>query len=359
MGDLRLGPSRQPVAPWSEGPLEIDPSAGGSRTVSASETIPNLVPDSRPESASLPSHSEKDVLLRRLTNRDIAILTALDQHRYLDQAQIESLFFPSARACQHRTAWLRNQALVHRWLRLHPQTWRRHPSVFTLSVRGAWLLASARGQDPRAAMRRSRHAVAHRFHLLHDLEANGFFITVAAASRGLEGEGLYHWIGEWGCRETYRARGAAFAPDGWGQYLSPSGEVVLLLEWDRGTESPQRIAAKATQYITYFGGRLDAHLSNVLFVVGREIREESVSQAIAGQLGASRRTTCAFWTTNLGILGLEGPLGRIWSSVSGTPSSPRLRLDELPARPRSMRDAGDCIGKPEWWMRRPGGGERA
>jgi hypothetical protein len=122
-------------------------------------------------------------------------------------------------------------------------------------------------------MRRSRHALAHRFHLLHDLEANGFFIDLANASRPLEGEGLYHWVGEWGCREIYRARGAAFAPDGWGRYLSPSGEVVFLLEWDRGTESPQRNGQKASQYISYFTGRRDAQLNNVLFVVEHGIRE--------------------------------------------------------------------------------------
>ncbi|MGI0130743.1 MAG: replication-relaxation family protein, partial [Thermoplasmata archaeon] len=243
--------------------------------------MPNLIPDASPGSTAPPSESEKDELLhRRLTDRDVAILTALDQYRYLDQAQIQALYFPSPRACQLRTAWLREQGLVHGWLRVRPQTWRRHPSVLATSVRGAWLLANVRGQDPREAIRRSRHAVAHRFPLLHDLEANGFMIAIAIASRTREGEGLYHWVGEWGCRETYRARRAAFAPDGWGQYLSPSGEVVFLLEWDRGTESPQRIGVKASQYIPYFGGRRDAHLSNVLFVVGNTSREEAVREAV-------------------------------------------------------------------------------
>lgn len=125
------------------------------------------------------------------------------------------------------------------------------------------------------------------------------------ASCGREGEGLYHWIGEWGCREAYRARRAAFAPDGWGQYLSPSGEVVLLLEWDRGTESPQRIGLKASQYIAYFRGRRDAHLSNVLFVVDREAREASVREAILAQLARTPGTCCSFWTTNLSALDSE------------------------------------------------------
>ncbi|MGI0129027.1 MAG: replication-relaxation family protein, partial [Thermoplasmata archaeon] len=224
---------------------------------------------------------------------------------------------------------------------------------------GAWLLANVRGQDPREAIRRSRHAVAHRFHLLHDLEANGFMIAIAIASRTREGEGLYHWVGEWGCRETYRARRAAFVPDGWGQYLSPSAEVVFLLEWDRGTESPQRIGVKASQYITYFGGRRDAHLSNVLFVVGNTSREEAVREAVSAQLRSPSASCCGFWTTNHQILRSHGPLGAIWLNVRSSPSAPRLQLADLPARARSAKNAGDCIGKPQWWMRRPGGGERA
>ncbi len=359
MPGLRLRASFQPFASWSETPDKSEATGSRSRTVSASETIPNLVPDASPRSTALPTQSERDRLLRQLTNRDHAILTALDQYRYLDQAQIEALYFPSTRSSQIRTAWLHSQGLIHRWLRLRPQTWRRHPSVLATSVRGAWLLATARGQDPRIAMRRSRHAIAHRFHLIHDLEANGFFIDLASASRSLEGEGLYHWVGEWGCREIYRARGAAFAPDGWGRYLSPPGEVVFLLEWDRGTESPQRVGLKASQYVAYFGGRREARLNNVLFVVEHEIREESVREAAASRLNPGSATCCGFWTTNRNLLDAPGPLGPIWLDVRSSPSSSRLRLAELPAWPRSTRKASDCIAKADWWLRRPGGGERA
>lgn len=359
MGAVRLTASLRSLAPWSETSRELAPASELSRTVSASETIPNLVPDASPRSTALPTQRETDQLLRRLTNRDLAILTAMDQYRYLDQAQIQALYFPSARACQLRTAWLRSQGLIHRWLRLRPQTWRRHPSVLAASVRGAWLLAISRGLDPRAGIRRSRHALAHRFHLLHDLEANGFFIDVATASRSLEGEGLYHWVGEWGCREIYRSRGAAFAPDGWGRYLSPSCEVVFLLEWDRGTESPQRIGLKASQYVTYFGGRRDAHLNNVLFVVDHDLREQSMREAVAAQFKSASVSCCGFLTTNRDLLASHGPLGPVWLAVRSSPSSPRLRLVDLPAWPRSTRMADDCIAKSNWWMRRPGGAERA
>ena len=359
MDGIRCSSSLRSLAAWSDTANEFERTASRARTVSTSETIPNLDPDPSPRSTALPTEREKDDLLRCLTQRDLAILTALDQYRYLDQAQIQALYFPSPRTSQLRIAWLRSQGLVHRWLRLRPQTWRRHPSVLAASVRGAWLLATAYGDDARPAIRRSRHAVAHRFHLLHDLEANGFFIDVAMASRSLEGEGLYPWVGEWGCREIYRSRGAAFAPDGWGRYLSPSGEVVFLLEWDRGTESPQRIGLKASQYVTYFGGRRDARLNNVLFVVDHDLREQSVREAVSAQFKATSVTCCGFLTTNRDLLATHGPLGPVWLAERTSPSSPRLRLVDLPAWPRSTRKADDCIAKFTWWMRRPGGAERA
>ena len=37
----------------------------------------------------------------------------------------------------------------------------------------------------------------------------------------------------------------------------------------------------------------------------------------------------------------------------------RIRLVELPARPGAGLRVEDCVGKPGWWERRPGGGEGA
>lgn len=102
----------------------------------------------------------------------------------------------------------------------------------------------------------AREAALHCLHLIHDLGANGFFVSIAAAAAGLEGEGLYHLLGEPGCRREYRLRGACILPDGWGRYLTRDGEVILLLEWDRATEFGKRLEAKVSEYVTHFRGHL-------------------------------------------------------------------------------------------------------
>jgi hypothetical protein len=355
---LRFNGSPQPFAVDGEVSGQFDAAETFSRTVPHFDSIPNLLPDSVPASNSLPNRRELDYLLRRLTPRDLVILLALHQYRFLDQGQIQTLFFRGPRSTQYRIAWLRQHGLLHRWRRMRPHSWSRLPSVLAPSVRGAAVLADATGLDRRAAIRRSEHAVAFGFHLVHDLEANGFFVDLAAAVRSRDGEGLHSWIGDWSSREIYRARGARFAPDGSGRYLTPSGEVVFLLEWDRGTESPHRIALKAAQYVAYFRGRLNAQLSTVLFVVFNPAREVSVRDAIGSTLPPAGIPCCTFWTADLTRLRAEGPLGPIWLDSRGT-SADRRPLAGLPQQPRSLRSAPDSICKPVWWERRPGGGEGA
>jgi len=292
-----------------------------------------------------------------LTGRDLAILNALDEYRYLDLEQVRQLFFAGRRQAQIRTKWLRVSHLIQRWTAMQPPGWHRLHSVLLLSMRGAGVLAATRGHDTRPYTRRAREAALHCLHLIHDLGANGFFVSIAAAAAGLEGERLYHWLGEPGCRREYRLRGARILPDGWGRYLTRDGEVILLLEWDRATEFGKRLEAKVSEYVTHFRGREHAELTNVIFVAPDLRREEVVREVIQrGRRSAGHLPCCTFWTANAMAIDDEGPLAPIWMRAGAADVVDRLRLHDMPARPRSNRPAADCIGKPMWWERRLGGG---
>ena len=133
--------------------------------------------------------------------------------------------------------------------------------------------------------------------------------------------------------------------------------MVLLLEWDRGTESPQRLGVKVSEYVRYFERRREAEVNNVLFVASTPVREGVIQSVIDRRLPSGTRPCCRFWLTSVDRLQEEGPLAAIWSPVGS--GLDRLRLAGLPARPRSERSAADCIGKRTWWERRIGGGEGA
>jgi Replication-relaxation len=353
-----------PQPAFQPSPPETSQASNSSRAVSRLGRSPYfrgrpiLLRTRDPKADARLTANETDSLLRSLTARDVAILTVLHQYRYLDRAQVQALFFAGRRQSQGRVRWLMDQHLIHRWLSLQPPGWHRRDSVLMLSGRGARVLAACQGIDARPMVRQSKHAEEHSFHITHDLETNGFFVGLAATSRELPGQGLYHWVGQEACRRLYRERGGRLTPDGWGRYLTPTGEIVFLLEWDRGSESPKRLGLKVTGYIRHFLRRRDAELNPILFVAPGPAREDVIRRVIAQHLPPGSRRICGFWTTDVDRLRVLGPLGPIWQAVEARGAA-RVALIQFPARPRSARRVEDCIGKPGSWERRPGGGEGA
>jgi len=316
-------------------------------------------------------------ILQHLTQRDLVLLTALHDYRYLDTRLLELLFFPSSRSTQIRIKELHELGLIHRWkLSQPPGNYRLH-SLVLLSPRGARVLAASAGEDPRRHVKRAEDAMFHCFNLTHDLEANGFFVGVGVASRDLPDQGLYHWVGEAQQRVLFRARSRDGvdirqpASDGWGRYLAPAGSITFDLEWDRGTESMKRLGDKVRGYMEHFSHRRDAECRHILVVLPTVAREHHLHAVIGNAFAMGMLNCCRFWLTSRQRLESEGPLGRLW--LHAPPGKEpdvwkeqrldfgdhRLSLAELPALPDPGYAVHASIGKPRWWDWRPGGGEGA
>lgn len=202
-----------------------------------------------------------------------------------------------------------------------------------MSRRGAALLAEWRDEDPRPYIKRAEHALERRFHLVHQLEANQFFIGLAAATREHPQLGLYHWVGEQAVVAAYgEAEEHGPTPDGWGRLITSDCELLLHLEWDRGSEQPRRLRAKLLAYVRYFADRPHASANQVLLVAPTQARELQL-QRLLHELTDPDRECCRFWTTTTDLLGLAGPLEVIWSDGGQR----RLALASLPGLPRSQR----------------------
>jgi hypothetical protein len=259
---------------------------------------------------------------------------------------------------------------------IEPPGWTRLHSLLLLSPRGARVLAACLGQDARPLVRLSQDARDHCFNVGHDLGANAFFVALAVHSRLVPGEGLYHWVGEDRCRRLLRedaGRRHAPAPDGWGRYLIPSREITFFLEWDRGTESVERLRRKSANYIRYFKNRREANFVHVLFVFPSSSKEATFQKSLTDELPRDE-LCCVFWTTTVEYLGESDPRGPIWWKVGrrapsdgsgrswARPSEPwqkatgRVFLSDLAGRPEHGYAGANCIGKPDWWERRPVGG---
>ena len=309
------------------------------------QRFPNTNLGSQRRGPSSPSR----VCRRPLPARDSAILLALDQYRYLDREQVTELFFRGRRQAQLRLEQLATRGLIHCWAR------NRSPSVYALTTSGARHVARLRAEDPRPIIERARRSREQTYHLRHDLEANGVFVKLAAGGRHLADQGLYHWLGENACRAA-REREGSPPSDGWGRYLLADREITFDLEWDRGTEHAGRIRQKASGYVAYFRGRRDAERHQVLFVAPTGAREGELNELIESVM-PRHVALCRFWTTTVDHYAEHGLLAAVWLEIGGT--GDRVAFGSLPGLPRSARATGDCIAKPFWWERRPGGGEGA
>ena len=288
-----------------------------------------------------------------LTSRDLAILRALDSYRYLDRHQMQGLFFDGPRSCQYRLKWLVDRGLVNAWRTVIRPGHVRRASIFLLSARGASGLAGLSGDESRPYVLRAEHALARHHYLIHDLEASQLFVDLALATRHVPTMGLYHWVGEHGIRRAYGEE-AAPVPDGWGRFLVGDRELFLHLELDRGSEQTKRLHGKLAAYIAYFRGRPQASCNHVLFVVPTEQRRHQV-EGVVRRLVETTVECCRVWTALRHDLALNGPLSRVWAGIGE--STARVGIPEMPSRPAGSRPLADCIGKPLWWERRPGGGE--
>jgi hypothetical protein len=289
---------------------------------------------------------------RPLSQRDSAILLALDQYRRLDREHVADLFGLTRRKAQQTLEMLLWRGLIHRWPVVRYQG-APTPCTYALTSSGARHVARVRDQDPRPAVERARRAREHIFHLRHDLEANGFFVKLAAGARHLDDQGLYQWLGEPTCRVAHQRDGSP-PSDGWGRYLLRDREITFDLEWDRGTEHARAIREKARGYVAYFQGRRDADLHHVLFVAPTRMREAELHDLVEPLL-IPFTNLCRLWTTAVETAATVGWLGRTWLEIGGAPR--RVAFADLPGQPRSARLIADCIGKERWWERRPGGGE--
>ncbi|PZS33217.1 MAG: hypothetical protein DLM58_08240 [Pseudonocardiales bacterium] len=299
--------------------------------------------------AGVPGTLAGELLRDRSRARDMAVLACLGQHHYLTTGHVQALFYNTPRKAQKQMRKLEEWELVVRWHQMEPREiggWRKHPDVFLLTARGAAVLAHYMRAEPRPLIRRAFSAFHYAFHVDHALGTNGFFASLVGTSRELPDQGLYHWLGDDGVRRAFQDRDPELAPDGFGRYLTAEAEIGFHLEWDSGTEPPQRLRAKAR-------AALAAARGHVLWVAPWPAREQTIRSAVERESGGR---SASFQTTHAGLLRKWGPLGPVWQ---GLDRGRRRQLADLPGRARSELQVEDCLGRPGWWERRPGGTEGA
>ncbi|MGA2036513.1 MAG: replication-relaxation family protein [Acidimicrobiales bacterium] len=254
----------------------------------------------------------------RLTERDRSILTMLSRHRVFTTDQLAEMYFDNINTAQHRLTTLyklrlldRFQPLDHRYASL--------PYHYVLDQLGAMVVAAERGEDLDKSRWRADKALAigKSQRLRHLVGVNGFFSAMVAESRCRDDCDLSLWWSERHCAGQFDR---IAQPDGLGVWEDAGNRVVFCLEYDRSTETLDRLAKKLGSYEDLQVASGLAYW--ICFCFGHPRREAGARRVLA-------QATVPVATAALGPV--QRPHEAIWAPVGY--EGVRLRLTELAALP--------------------------
>jgi hypothetical protein len=277
---------------------------------------------------------------RRLTERDRAVLRLLYDHRVLTTDQLASVFFDSVNTAQHRLTVLHGLRLVDRFRRLRANH-ASAPHHYVLDTVGAMVVAAERDEDVSAFRWKPERGLAlgQSQRLGHLVGINEFFCALAAAARRSPATQLDIW---WSEPQCHRWVGEFVRPDGFGRWSEDGIVVEFFLEYDRGTETLDRVQKKLVGYEQ--AETATGETPWILFWCESPRREANVRAALSG---ASVPTA----TASAG--GDRGPHAAVWAPVRRPDD--RLRLIDLAGVPvpreASARAAEDYPRR--WVYQRP------
>jgi Replication-relaxation len=301
-------------------------------------------------------------LVRHLTERDREIVLRLYDQQVLTTDQLTLLFFSSRRRAQDRLLFLYRERVVDRFYPPSRFGAGKPQAHWLLDEAGALLVAAMlRVERKRLGWQRREDWRSHP-QLAHRLESNRFVTDLIAVTLPDPTLGVTAW---------YSTRDAAerllgdrklewVRPDAGFILDTPRGPIECYLEWDRGTETGERLMWKLDHY-RLAEARLHYDASeacNVLFVVPGPGRIATLRRAFA-ELEPRRERhresphlldldgRWPLLAATAADLGRHGPLGRIWQSITDE-REPRRAPAEL--SPRTDLGATDlCLALGRRW----------
>ena len=283
-----------------------------------------------------------------LDERDHALLLSLLEHKVLTTHQIKSLFFRSFRRCQHRMKELKDLGLISSFTVGRGFGEGRPPACSFLTKAGLNQIAEAKDARVSDLPWVPDHSYRSNLLLAHRLGVNAFFCALAEASRAHEGHCLHTWRPE----HWVRTRTAEVKPDGFGRYLHPGWACEFYLEYDRGTEAFGALSRKLEGYLRLAAGwNKEQELTgfpNLLIIVPEEVREGEVGSALRHAIGSlhvggSLATSFPLYVASEEQLVELGVLAPAWKHLPTDGDC--VSLVELPAQPRDLYRARQCLGR--------------
>jgi hypothetical protein len=261
-------------------------------------------------------------LAAHVTERDRQIAMDCFEHHVLTTSQIKRLHFTNTRAATARLNVLYRLRVLDRFRPSLPRGQGTAPYHWILDEGGALIVAAER--DVQRAKLGWQHTVAVRVatspKLTHHLEVNEFVVRLAVEAQAAGGV-LAEWYGE---RTLHGFFNGKLIPDSYAVLrLHDRASLHVLVELDRGTETLERLRAKAERYDRKLRYRPWREVDPiVLFVVPSERRAHTVT------------STLAETSPSLAVI--------VWSSASTAP--PMANVLDVDASRRRTRSTANVEG---------------
>ena len=268
----------------------------------------------------------------QLTARDVRVLNAVCDMRFLTRAQIQQLIFSPSTAsyCKRRLALLYHNAYLDRIYVPSMNVFGSTKAIYTLAPKGASVVARDRKVEVRELDWRAGHNDRELYFMRHILAVNDFRIrlTLAAGPRGLS----VLWTDERALRRRemkdyvddpkHRYRRLAVVPDGYFTLDDAGHTSAFAVEIDRATVEEKPFKEKVRAYGEWkvtgaYERRYGTKSLRVLWVVADVLRDSTRLERIKRWTEADGGRSL-FWFAMLDELTPETILGgEVWQKAGG------------------------------------------
>jgi hypothetical protein len=255
--------------------------------------------------------------------------------------QLTLLYFSSKRRAQDRLLFLYRERVVDRFYPPSRFGAGKPQAHWLLDEAGALLVAAMRGVERKQLGWQRREDWGSHPQQVHRLETNSFVTDLVAATLPHPSMGVSAWYSSRDAAELLQTE--RLRPDCGFIFETRLGVVECWLEWDRGTETAQRLKEKLS---SYWGAEHHLQLfseepRNILFVVPGPGRIETLRRAYAQlQQEEDERVSRDRWAIRFHPswpvlaatardLHREGPLERVWQRIDRD-GEPLYALPALP-----------------------------
>lgn len=258
-----------------------------------------------------------------LQERDIEIIKAVYEYRFLNSELIKALFKGSERGIL-----LRLQKLFHHGYLDRLKGLVSHPIVYALGDRGADLLSESSGLDRGQIIWRKKNQEVKEYYLGHTLQIANFRATLTLALKDKPKTKIISWLPEREIKDEvmikegyYRKIRAPLIPDAFLTIEDKEDLLNFFLECDRSTMTQERFLNKMKAYWYYWKEnqhkkKLEIDSFRVLTITKSQERKENLRE-LTKQADDRKNGSEMFWFTSEENYNLKDPqsiLKPIWQT---------------------------------------------